>query len=176
MKKILSVLAVIFCAFAANAQDKNNTEIKQPPKQWATVTNPSLKGANGLLVISLPVEVASMVCMISHTGDAKNLYTIHNSTSKEFAPGSYDVTFWGIKIPNVIVEKGKETRIFAGVLNSSVRGLWEVFTTDGQKIFASGSPKVVALPPGNYVVKIKGNDLKTTVNDGKVTMFSFTVY
>ena len=101
---------------------------------------------------------------------------MHGSMTKELPPGTYDVTFWGIKIPSVTVEKGRDTRIMAGILNSSVKGLWEVWSSDGIKIFSSGSPKLVALPVGTYNVKTGGAEFKTTINDGKITMFSFTAY
>ncbi len=91
-------------------------------------------------------------------------------------PGKYDITFQGIKIPLVVVEKGKETRILAGVLNSTVKGLWEVWTADSLKVFSAGSPKMVALPVGNYIVKTQGVEIKTTIRDGKISIFSYTKY
>src|ERR1035437_4254206 len=174
MKKILSALAFFICVLTLNAQDNGNTEIKSHPNQWAITNNYSLKGATGQLIVSLPVQ-ATMVCLVNRTGDAKT-FSLHNGTPKELPPGNYDITFWGIKIPSVVVEKAKDTRILAGVLNSTVKGLWEIWTADSVKIFSAGGPKQVALPVGNYIVKTHGAEIKTTISDGKVSIFSFTSY
>ncbi len=72
--------------------------------------------------------------------------------------------------------KEKETRIFAGVLNSTVKKPWEVWTADGEKVFSAGGAKTVALLPGKYIVKISGVEIKTTITDGQVTMFCYTAY
>jgi hypothetical protein len=88
----------------------------------------------------------------------------------------YDITFQGLKIPSVVVEKGKETRILAGVLNSTVKGLWEVWNADSIKVFSAGSPKMIALPVGNYLLKTQGAEIKTTIRDGKISLFSFTKF
>ena len=174
MKKLVSVFTLFICALTLYAQN-NNEDTKPNLFHWALINNPSLKGSTGRLIVGLPAE-ASMICFVSRSGEAKNLYTMHGSMAKELPPGNYDVTFWGIKIPSIIIEKGKDTRLYVGILNSSVKGLWEIWTMDGQKIFSSGSPKLVALPAGDYNVKTGGAEFKTTINDGKITMFSFTAY
>lgn len=174
MKKILSTLIFFICALTLNAQDNVNREAKPPLNQWAITNNYSLKGATGQLIVSLPVQ-ATIVCIVARKGEAKT-FTLHNGTPKELPTGNYDITFWGIKIPSVVVEKGKDTRILAGVLNSTVKGLWEIWTAESVKIFSAGSPKMVALPVGNYIVKTHGAEIKTTITDGKVSIFSFTSY
>ncbi|MDQ6757771.1 MAG: hypothetical protein M3004_12640 [Bacteroidota bacterium] len=171
MKKILLALILFIVTYKINAQDKTNTETKP---RWAMINNANLKGPTGQVIINLP-QPATMVCTITKSGDSKNLYTWHSSIAKEFAPGNYDVTFWNIKIP-IVVEKGKDTRIFAGVLNSTVRKPWEVCTIDGVKVYAAGSAKMVALPAGRYIVKTGGAEIKTTITDGQTSIFSFTAY
>lgn len=172
MKKILSVLSLGIITFMVSAQEKGAEN--KPAIQWSMITNYGLKGPNGNIIINLPAQ-ATLMCMISLSGQPKNLYTWHSSMTKEFAPGNYDLTFWNIKIP-VVVEKGKDTRILTGVLNSTVKKPWEVWTTEGMKVFSAGSAKMVALPVGKYIIKTSGIDIKTTINDGKVTIFSFTSY
>ena len=173
MKKVLSVLVFTIIAFTINAQG-NNTEAKTQ-NQWVMIPNLALKGDNGLLIINLPAQ-ASMAFTVARTGETKNLFTWHGSTIKEMPPGTYDITFWNIKIPAVIVEKGKETRIPAGVLNSTVKRPWEVWTVNGEKVFSAGSAKMVALPAGKYIVKTGGAEIKTTINDGQISIFNFTAY
>lgn len=172
MKKIFSVVGFVIITFTIKAQDKN-ADVKLP-NQWAMINNFALKGPNGEVIINLPAP-ATMVCTIVRSGEAKNLFTWHSSMTKEFAPGNYDVTFWNIKIP-LVVEEGKDTRILSGVLNSTVKGLWEVWTGGSVKVFSAGSPKMVALPVGKYIIKTAGTAIKTTINDGQVTIFSFTAY
>ncbi|MEO5781973.1 MAG: hypothetical protein ABIQ07_01800 [Ginsengibacter sp.] len=173
MKKILSAVTFLICTLTIHAQDNVNREAKVPLSQWATNSNYS-KSDKGQLIINLPVQ-AAMVCLVNRSGDAKT-FALHIGNPKELLPGSYDITFWGIKIPSVSVEKAKDTRILAGVLNSTVKGLWEIWTPDAVKIFSSGGPKQVALPVGNYLIKTHGAEIKTTISDGKVSIFSFTNY
>lgn len=173
MKKILSALAFFICLNSLHAQDNMNREAKPPLVQW-TIKNNYSKSDNGQLLILLPVQVA-LICIVNRTGETKT-FALRNNSPKELAPGSYDVTFWGIKITSVVVEKRKDTRILAGILNSTVKGLWEIWTLDGIKIYGAGGPKQVALPVGNYIVKTSGVEIKTTITDGKISIFSFTRY
>lgn len=174
MKLIIPVIIFLICLQSVKGQDNVNREAKLPPViQWAIRDNYS-KSDNGQLLINLPVQ-AALVCIVNRTGEAKT-FTLRNGAPKELPPGTYDITFWGIKIPSVTVEKRKDTRILAGIVNSTVRGLWEVWTTDGIKIYSAGGPKQVALPVGNYILKTKGAEIKTTITDGKTSIFSFTSY
>lgn len=173
MKKILSAVTFLICALTIHAQDNVNREAKAPLTQWAINSNYS-KSDKGQLIINLPVQ-AAMVCLVNRSGDAKT-FALHIGNPKELLPGSYDITFWGIKIPSVSVEKAKDTRILVGVLNSTVKGLWEIWTPEAVKIFSAGGPKQVALPIGNYLIKTHGAEIKTTISDGKVSIFSFTNY
>ena len=169
-------LCLTFCLMAGtcllHAQDKTAVTVK--PAQWSIITNPSLKGDNGLLVLNLP-GLSSILFTASRVGEPKILVNLHSSGNKELPPGKYEITFWNIKIP-VAIEKGKETRIFAGILNSTVKKPWEVWTVTGEKVFAAGSAKMVALPVGKYIIKTSGTEIKTTINDGQTTIFSFTNY
>jgi hypothetical protein len=44
------------------------------------------------------------------------------------------------------------------------------------KVFSAGSPKMIALPVGNYLLKTQGAEIKTTIRDGKISLFSFTKF
>lgn len=171
MKKILLVSSFLVFALALFAQDANKEG--KPLIRWA-VTNNYSKSDNGQLMINLPAQ-AALVCVVNHTGEAKS-FALRNGTPKELPPGTYDITFWGIKIPLVVIEKGKDTRILAGILNSTVKGPWEILTAEGEKLYSASGPKKVALPVGKYIIKTKGVEIKTTINDGKTTIFSFTNY
>ena len=173
MKKIILLPGIFFITLSLHAQDNVNREAKPPVTQW-TIKNNYSKSDDGQLLIILPAQ-AALNCIVNPVGKPKT-FSLRNDSPKELAPGSYDVTFWGIKIPSVVVEKRKDTRILAGVLNSTVKGLWEVWTIDGIKIFSSGGPKQVALPPGEYIVKTGTAEIKTTITDGKISIFSFTKY
>ena len=154
-----------------NFAQKINT-VNALPKSEITF-NKSIKNAAGQLIVNLPAQ-AYILCMVARAGEIKNIASLKNGIAKELLPGSYDITFQGVKFA-VVVEKGKDTRITAGVLQSTIKGLWEIWA-DGVRVFSAGSPKSVALSPGNYIVKTNGAEIKTTIHDGKVTMFSFTKY
>lgn len=173
MKVILSVFVLVIFNAALYAQNPNTIEIKAVPKQW-TITNNYSKSDNGQLLINTP-EQTVLSCIVSKVGEAKT-FALRSGNPKEVKPGLYDVSFWGIKIPQVTVETGKDTRIFAGFLKSTVKGLWELWTADGQKIYSAGGPKQIALPVGNYIVKTGGTEIKTTITDGKVSLFNYTGY
>lgn len=172
MYKLYLSLCLIAATCSLQAQDKTAATVK--PAQWSIITNPLLKGDNGLLVLNLPGP-CGILFTASRVGEPKILVNLHSSGSKELPPGKYEITFWNIKIP-VAIEKDKETRVFAGVLNSTVKKPWEVWTVTGEKVFAGGSAKMVALPIGKYIIKTSGTEIKTTINDGQVTIFSFTNY
>jgi hypothetical protein len=173
MKNIIFIFTLLISTSAINAQNKNQAETKTT-LQWVMISNLALKGDNGMLILNLPVQ-ATLSLTISKDGEAKMLNTWRSSQSKEFAPGRYDITFWNLRIP-LVIEKGKETRILAGVLNSTVKKPWEIWTLAGEKIFSAGSAKMVALPVGKYLLKTSGAEIKTTINDGRVSIFSFTAY
>lgn len=170
MKKIIPAGFLMLTFFMVSAQEKVNKETQAPIVRW-TISNNYSKSNNGQLFIQLPVQGA-LSCTVNKTGEAKS-FALRNETPKELPPANYEVTFWGIKIPAVAVEKRKDTRILAGILNSIVKAPWEVWTSDGIKVYGAGGPKQVALPPGNYVVKTGGAEIKTTIWDGKVSIFNF---
>ncbi len=169
MKTTATILSFIIFSLALQAQDKTSTEISK----WEQIINYKLKGNTGQLIINLPVA-AYLQCIIAREGETKNIATLRNEMPKELPPGNYTVTFLGIKIP-VTIEKGNDSRIKAGVLQSTVKGVWEIWA-DGIKIFSAGAPKFVALPAGDYIVKTSVAEIKTTIRDGKVSIFSFTKY
>ena len=127
--------------FMVSAQEKVNKETQAPIVRW-TISNNYSKSNNGQLFIQLPVQGA-LSCTVNKTGEAKS-FALRNETPKELPPANYEVTFWGIKIPAVAVEKRKDTRILAGILNSIVKAPWEVWTSDGIKVYGAGGPKQVA--------------------------------
>jgi hypothetical protein len=173
MKKIIAAFAFFICTHSLQAQDNIGREAKPPVTQW-TIKNNYSKSDYGQLMITLPAQ-AALNCIVNAVGKPKT-FTLRNESPKELEPGSYDITFWGIKIPSVVIEKRKDTRIMAGVLNSTVKGLWEIWTMDAVKIYSAGGPKQVALPVGDYMIKTGGAEIKTTITDGKISIFSFTRY
>jgi len=173
MKTLISFLAFCFSFSFIIAQENVNRQAKAPVSHWSISNNYS-KSDNGQLVINLPGQ-AALAVVVKPVGATKT-FALRNASAKELPPGSYDITFWGIKIPGVVVEKRKDTRIHAGILHSTVKGTWEVWTIDGIKVYTSGGPKQVALPVGDYILKTKGAEIKTAINDGKISIFSFTNY
>lgn len=167
------MLSFFICFSDLYAQDANKQADTQTIR-WS-VTNNYSKSDKGQLLINLPFPAAALSCIVNKTGQA-NTFALRNGLPKELVAGTYDISFWGIKIPLVAVEKGKDTRILAGVLHSTVKGLWEVYTADGVKVYSAGGPKQVALPPGSYIVKTSGAEIKTTITDGKISIFSYTKY
>ena len=104
MKKIFSAVIFFICSVTIYAQNNVNMEAKASLTQWAVISNYS-KSDKGQLMISLPVQ-AAMVCIANRSGEAKS-FALHADNPKELLPGSYDITFWGIKIPSISADTGR---------------------------------------------------------------------
>ena len=84
------------------------------------------------------------------------------------APGIYYFRLNTITVHDVPIEKGKETRIKAGILSIVSEGRWEIRSEEKQKFHTSGNkPKKIALPIGNYQLKLGEQFFPIVIRDNK---------
>ncbi|HLF45770.1 MAG TPA: hypothetical protein VI548_05065 [Chitinophagaceae bacterium] len=95
-----------------------------------------------------------------------------HGTLQDIAPGTYNFQLNSILVENVPIEKGKETRLKAVILNIVSEGRWELRSENKEKFHTSGSkPKKIVLPVGNYQVKLGTQFFPVVIKDGETVEF-----
>ncbi|MGQ0549019.1 MAG: hypothetical protein ACT4PY_05050 [Armatimonadota bacterium] len=147
---------------------------------WTITPNRLLKGATGRLVVTLP-KGTEFVVYVYRAGAKSPSAGQKYGKAFTLAPGPYDVVInkggsdmarlWRIR--GVPIERGKDTRIHAGVLNVvSAEGMWQVYDENKVVIVVDGSgPEKVGLAAGKYLIKISGEFSPVVIKDGQVTNF-----
>ncbi len=88
----------------------------------------------------------------------------------EMSPGNYDFKLGLIDIKHVPIEFGMETRLKAGYLDFQREDEWSIFDGSGSRLIMSvNRPVKLALPPGNYKVKMNGEFVPFVIEDQKTT-------
>lgn len=101
----------------------------------------------------------------------RSSYSKHGN-AQEVAPGVYNFEMNHILVENVPIEKGKVTRLKAGILNIVSEGNWELYDETEKKFRTSGNkPKKFALPVGTYRLKLGGQFYTVVMKDGKEEEF-----
>ncbi|MDO8835357.1 MAG: hypothetical protein Q7V01_07155, partial [Vicinamibacterales bacterium] len=99
-----------------------------------------------------------------------------SDTSATLMPGTYDVVFGKLVWPGVKVDAGTPVELrpaIVTVLGLSVNDVW-ILTADGRQAAAvSALASTVALPAGNYTVKVGAASKAFTVVEGEKVTISF---
>jgi hypothetical protein len=150
----------------------------EPP--WTTTANKSLKGANGRMTVTLP-KGTEYVFYVYRSGAERLSVGKKYGSAFTLPPGLYDIVInkggsdtakkWRVR--GIPIERGKDTRVHAGVLNVvSAEGMWQVYDENRTTIITGGKgPGKVGLAAGNYVIKISGEFSPVVIKDGQVTDF-----
>ena len=137
-------------AKTAVSQDEQSTD------QWVMKPEQSMKGALGRLNTDFGADV-DWIIDIRTTEDKfiTNKSKVNKITHHDLAPGMYYFRLNTITVKDVPIEKGKETRLKAGILNIVSEGRWEIRSEDKSKFHTTGNkPKKMALPVGSYQLKL----------------------
>ena len=145
----------------ANATDK-----------WVITPINNMKGVLGKLNTNFPENTDWSIDIRTA---AENKFIINRSSYskhgplQDIAPGTYNFQLNTILVENVPIEKGKETRLKAGILNIVSTGVWQLYD-ETQKIFhtSDNKPKKIALPVGNYQLNLGGQFFPVVIKDGKM--------
>lgn len=124
--------------------------------------------STGKVHLDLPKDDQCFIFIYEH-GTNKEI----KGTSKDrifyMAPGVYDIKVSSVKMEEITVMKGMDTKILAGSLNITSPSSWQLFD-ESKKIRITGSskPGKIGLPVGNYNVKINGSFLPIVIKDGEM--------
>ena len=134
-------------------------------------TNSSLTGTTGRVYLNLAADVECVV-FIYNPGTNKEITGTTKDRSFYLAPGKYDIKVSSVKMEEIDVEKGMDTRIKAGILNVSSPSAWALYDENKKiRITASSGAKKIGLPIGNYQLQMNGSFRPVTINDGETINF-----
>lgn len=149
----------------------NNVDNKKTASNGSWELNPNgLKGAAGRILVNLPADLPVLIGFYD-TND-KYLSSEDKSLPVSFPPGGYNIQISSVKLINVPVQKGMDTKIYAGTLNVVTLSAWQVFDDTKKKYYHGGStPEKVGLPAGNYQLLVNGIFQPVVVKNGETTDF-----
>ena len=154
---------------AGNEIRNTNLLKKESDEKWVITPVEDMKGVLGRLNTNFPADVEWSIDV--RTTEDKFI-TNRSSANKQayhaLAPGIYYFRLNTITVHDVPIEKGKETRIKAGILSIVSEGRWEIRSEEKQKFHTSGNkPKKIALPIGNYQLKLGEQFFPIVIRDNK---------
>ena len=151
-------------------ETKDNKSSTASSALWEIQANPALKGATGRIIVNAP-DKGSMILHFLKPGEKNHFDAWYANKTGEFLPGYYDLKFFKLLIPNVPVEKGKDTRLKVGVLSINSTGKWKVYSKDGSEIRNGTGQYKLILPAGKYQVELLSGKMEVELKDGKIEEF-----
>ncbi|MGZ8536697.1 MAG: hypothetical protein ACXWV9_00475 [Flavisolibacter sp.] len=145
---------------------ENSSGNSTSSEKWVITPVTNMKGVLGRLDINYPVEVDRRIEIRAAT-DNKFITTVsQNDKQYTMAPGHYNFVISTVPVDNVPIQKGHETRLKIGYLNIVSEGVWNLLTESKEKIHTTGNkPKKLALPIGNYQLKLGTDFFPVTIKD-----------
>jgi hypothetical protein len=148
---------------------------------WAEICcpaapNPELTGATGRLAVGSLEGAKPFNIQVFKSGTdqrSKSWYSNEGLTAN-FLPGDYDVVVNGMRLQNVYLGRGMDTRVRCGALNVTLDSgtAWAIYASDGEtRVDADYGSMMVVLPVGTYFVELAGDRMEVAINDGRVTDF-----
>ena len=137
--------------------------------KWVITPVPTMKGVLGKLNTNFSEGADWSIDIRTAAGNKfitnRSGYSKHGPL-QDIAPGTYNFRLNTILVENVPIEKGKETRLKAGYLNIVSEGGWNLYDESKKKFQTSGNkPKKIALPVGNYQLKLGGQFFPVVIKD-----------
>ena len=141
------------------------------PEKLEMKPDSSLKGSTGKVFLDLPADVECVI-YIYNAGTNKEIVGTTKDRSFFLAPGKYDVKVSSVKMEEIEVQKGMDTRIKAGTINISSPTAWALYDeTKKIRITGSSGAKKIGLPVGSYQLQTSGSFHPVTINDGETVNF-----
>lgn len=136
-----------------------------------TKSNPLLQGTTGRVFLDLPVDVECFIFIYGHNSN-KEIAGASKDRTFYLAPGDYDIKVSSVKLEQIVVEKGKDTKIPAGVLNITSQSAWALFDANKKtRITGASKPGKIGLPAGNYQLQLGGSFQPVVIKDGETMNF-----
>ncbi len=140
-------------------------------KKWEIKQNLLAKGVTGKLFLNIPKDAECVITISQPVTERQVSYSI-NERSFSLVPGTYDVTISGIKVKDVPVQKGMDTRIKAGTLNVVASGIWTLYDEKkDRQVYYSVTAKKIGLPIGTYQIDLNGTMKQILIKDGETVDF-----
>ncbi len=138
-------------------------------EKWVISSVPTMRGVLGRLNTTFPAGVDwSMDVRSVDDKFITSLSVLSKKNYHDLAPGNYNFRVNTIPVESVPIEKGKETRLKAGFLEIVSEGDWNIYDESKKTFRTSGNkPKKMALPVGNYQLKLGGQFFPLLIKDGE---------
>lgn len=131
----------------------------------------SLTGSTGRVYLDLSANVECVI-FIYNAGTNKEIAGTTKDRQFFLAPGRYDIKISSVKMEQIEVQKGMDTRIKAGILNVSSPTAWALYDENKKiRIIGSSGAKKIGLPVGNYQLQTSGSFHPVTIKDGETVNF-----
>lgn len=154
-----------------NTAEKHETGNALLDKPWEIKPDLIAKGATGRLYINIPKDAECVITISQPVTERQVVYSV-SDRSFSLVPGTYDVTVSGKKTKEVVVQKGRDTRIKAGTLNVVASGTWTLYDEKrDRQVYYSVSTKKIGLPAGMYQLEINGTTQQIKITDGETVDF-----
>jgi len=125
----------------------------------------------GRVYVTLPRGAAWDVT-IYPAGSDKVVSNTMLKTSFNLLPGKYDLEINKIMVRDIVVEKGNDTRIKAGVLRIANATSWTLYDASKEKVLINSlSATTRGIPVGKYILTILGRDTEIEIKDGETLEF-----
>jgi hypothetical protein len=134
--------------------------------KWVITPVANMKGVLGKLDINFPPDVERNILIYQSTDNKFITSVSRNDKIYTIAPGQYRFTLTNVPVENVPIQKGHETRIKMGFLNVVSEGGFYLYNETKEKLYTTyDKPKKIALPVGNYQLKLGGQFYPFTIKD-----------
>jgi hypothetical protein len=145
------------------------TKAEFATSSWVITPIEGMNQQSGRLHTQFPIDVQWGMEIYSRD---KNAVTNPNTKEKqqylELAPGSYDFVLNSVKVENVPIQFGKETRLKTGFADITSIAGWELYNDTNANFLISGKlPAKVALPAGSYYLRTGGQASPFRIKDGE---------
>ncbi len=155
--------------FGDNIKMRPNTGESE---KWVITPVSTMKGVLGRLDINYPAGVDRWI-LYYQPADNKYMGSVgSNEKTFNISPGEYRFLITDVPVDNVPIQKGHETRIKMGFLNVVSEGGFYLYNDTKEKLYTTyDKPKKIALPVGNYQVKLGGQFYPFVIKDGETVEY-----
>jgi len=134
--------------------------------------NTELQGATGRLLVHAMEGVENFRVDVFKAGTTDRAADWYGNNTSDLIPGGYDVVVNGVKLENVAIDRRSDTNVRLGALAINLSGntRWEVYDVSSENRYTDGyGSKTIALPVGEYAVKMAGGVLEVEIKESQVT-------
>src|SRR5688572_11961228 len=167
MKKFLLPMLACGMYVGAFAQIGVSDKTIINPDKWIITPN-KLKTTTGRLLLNNTTG-SKWEIYVYRMADNRYITSVNQSNNKGIlmlAPGEYKITLNLVPVDNVLIKKGHDTKLKTGVLDIPYNEVWYLYDETGEIYVTSGnSPGKLALPIGNYTLKIDGAGQQVMVGE-----------